>query len=296
MTRAMRSKGERTRGVARGAARRMARGALLGGLLSLAIVSAVPGSETMPGVVGDTTGLTASVRLPAGGQREVLPASPRPFRAGEMLKFSVEYGPIHAGYAYLEVPELRDWQGHRVYHLLARAESNNFFSKIYKVRNRIDSYWDTAGRFSWRYSEDRHEGPHRFKDEIVFDHDREEARYENGQTFPIPPQVQDALSSFYFTRFQALPLGGSILFDYHADKKSAPMLVKILGRDRVETPVGRFNCVAIEPVLNAGGIFKNTGRLVIWITDDERRMPVLMKSKVTIGSISVVLVDVRPGA
>ena len=48
--------------------------------------------------------------------------------------------------------------------------------------------------------------------------------------------------------------------------------------------------------LNAGGIFKNTGRLVIWLTDDERRMPVLLKSKVTIGSISVVLVDMKPGA
>ncbi len=276
-------------------ARRVACGLTLGALLSLVAVSAAPGADSVPGVVGDTTGLTASVRLPAGGQREVLPASSRPFRTGEMLKFSVEYGPIQAGYAYLEVPETRDWRGHRVYHLLARAESNNFFSKIYKVRNRIDSYWDTTGRYSWRYSEDRHEGNHRFKDEIQFDHDREEARYDNGQSFPIPPQVQDALSSFYFTRFQPLPLGGSLLFDYHADHKSAPMLVKILGRERIETPVGRFNCVAIEPVLNAGGIFKNTGRLVIWITDDERRMPVLMKSKVTIGSINVVLVDVRSG-
>ena len=296
MTRPMRIRDGRTRGAAPAAARCICATVALCVLFSLVVAPSVPGSETLPGVVGDTTGLTASVRLPASGQREVLPATSHPFRSGEMLKFSVEYGPIHAGYAYLEVPETRDWQGHPVYHLLARAESNSFFSKIYKVRNRIDSYWDTTGRFSWRYAEDRHEGSHHFKDEIVFDHDRQEARYENGQTFPIPPQVQDALSSFYFTRFQALPLGGSILFDYHADKKSAPMMVKILGRDRIETPVGRFNCVAIEPVLNAGGIFKNTGRLVIWITDDERRMPVLMKSKVTIGSISVVLVDMRPGA
>lgn len=265
-------------------------------LLSLALGAALPGSETLPGVIGDTSELTASVRPPGSGQREVLPASLHPFRAGEMLKFSVEYGPIQAGYAYLEVPEMREWQGHPVYHLLARAESNSFFSKIYRVRNRIDSFWDTSGRFSWRYAEDRREGPHRFKDEILFDHDRQEARYENGQTFPIPPKVQDALSSFYYTRFQPLPLGGSIVFDYHASKKSAPLMVKILGRDRVETPAGRFNCVAIEPVLNAGGVFSNTGRLVIWITDDERRMPVLMKSKVTIGSINVILVDMRSGA
>ena len=67
------------------------------------------------------------------------------------------------------------------------------------------------------------------------------------------------------------------------------------GRERIETPAGTFDCVGIEPVLKAGGIFKSSGRLVIWVTDDERRMPVLMKSKVAIGSVSVVLVEARAG-
>ncbi len=244
----------------------------------------------------DSSDLTGALSLPSPNSHEVIPAVSRPFRPGESLKFTVQYGIIHAGSAYLEVPEVRQWQGHAVYRFVARAESNSFFNKIYRVRNRIESVWDTTGRFSWRYSEDRHEGSHRFRDEVDFDPRRGEARYENGQTFPIPPQVQDALSAFYYTRFQPLPLGGSIVFDYHADKKSAPLEVRILGRERVEVPAGRFNCIAIEPVLNAGGIFKSSGRLVIWLTDDERRMPVLMKSKVAIGSISAVLVDARPGA
>ena len=71
--------------------------------------------------------------------------------------------------------------------------------------------------------------------------------------------------------------------------------MRVLGRDRVTTPAGAFNCVVIEPVLRAGGIFKNKGRLVIWLTDDERRMPVLMRSKVAIGSISVVLEEAHAG-
>ena len=54
--------------------------------------------------------------------------------------------------------------------------------------------------------------------------------------------------------------------------------------------------VVIEPLLKAGGIFKNKGRLVIWLTDDDRRMPVLMKSKVLIGSISVVLQEAKTPA
>lgn len=251
------------------------------------LLGAGPG-HTQDDELPDTTDLDK-------GHHEVLPASPRPFRAGESLRFSVQYGFIRAGSAYLEVPEVIDWNGHPCWRLVARAESNSFFSRMYKVRNRIESAWDQAGLFSWRYFEDRHEGRYSANDTIVFDPEKLEARYKNGQVFPIPALAQDALSAFYYTRFEALPLGGSIVFDYHASRKSAPLEVRILGRQTVKTPAGRFHCIVIEPVLKAGGIFKNKGRLVIWLTDDERRMPVLMKSKVLIGSISVVLQEARTG-
>src|SRR5204862_4854371 len=142
----------------------------------------------------------------------------------------------------------------------------------------------------------RREGGYRAQSDIQFDYDRLEARYRDGRTYPIPPHVQDALSAFYYARTQSLPLGGSIVFDYHASRKSLPLEVRVLGREKVDTPAGTFSCVAIEPILKAGGIFKKKGRLVIWLTDDDRRMPVRMKSKVTVGSISVVLQERRTGA
>jgi hypothetical protein len=269
-------------------------------LAALALALGVRGVGSAPdsdsAASGPDTAITASVELPPPGQHETLPAVEHPFKVGESLKFSVQYGFIHAGSAWLEVPDKRDWHGHSVYRLVARAESNGFFSAFYKVRNRIESYWDATGRYSWRYTEDRHEGHYRFKGEIKFDPERHQAVYDNGLTLQTPPRVQDALSSFYYTRFQALPIGGSVVFDYHASRKSAPLQVKVVGREKIETPAGTFNCIAIEPALQAGGIFKNAGRLVVWITDDQRRMPVLMKSKLTIGSISVILVDIKGAA
>ena len=226
---------------------------------------------------------------------EILPAVAQPFRTGEVLRFSVQYGPIHAGSAWLEVHGPRPGDAASVETLVARAESNSFFSLTYRVRNRIESSWDVRERRSLRYREDRHEGGFKAKSEIVFDQDLGEARYSDGRVFPIPPGVQDALSSFYYTRTQALPIGGSVLFDYHASGRSQPLEVRVIGRDRVHVPAGTFDCVVVEPILHAGGIFKNNGRLQIWLTADARRMPVLMKSKVAIGSISVVLQDVNPG-
>jgi hypothetical protein len=268
---------------------------LAGVLAALALSGAAPGSDSTLPVLRDSADIASSIQVPGPGQREVLPAPAQAFRAGESLKFSVRYGIIHAGNAWLEIPEVRRYQGHEVYLLLARAESNAFFSRFYKVRERIESYWDRHGRYSRRYTEDRREGKFRQQSDIVFDPVRNEAVYSDGRTFPVPARVQDALSAFYYFRTQALPLGGSIVFHYHASRKSQPLQVKVLGRERIETPAGTFNCVGVEPVLKAGGIFKSSGRLVIWVTDDERRMPVLMKSKVAIGSISVELVEARAG-
>jgi hypothetical protein len=249
--------------------------------------------EGEPDSVGYDTTLGSRVQLPPTAV--VLPAVDRPFHIGESLRFSVQYGPIHAGSAYLEVPAEQEIDGHPALLLQARAESNGFFSAFYKVRNRIQSYWDPDGGYSLRYVENRREGGFRAQDQVDFDYDKLEARYRDGRSYPIPPHVQDALSSFYYARTQSLPLGGSFVFDYHASRKSLPLEVRVLGRERVETPAGRFECVAIEPLLKAGGIFKNKGRLVIWITDDERRIPVLMRSKVTVGSISVVLQEYKAG-
>jgi len=271
--------------------------ALVALFLAVALLAAgrAPGADSTDASSADTA-LTSEVRRPT--KSEVLPPVAQPFRAGEWLRFTVHYGFINAGSAYLEVPEVREWNGRPVYKLVATAKSNNFIDNVlrYKVRNRIESLWDSTGHFSWRYSESRREGKHHAQSEILFDYGKQEARYQDGKTFPIPPEVQDALSSFYFTRTQALPLGGSVFFDYHASRKSVPLEVKVLGRETVETPAGTFACVVVEPILKAGGIFKNKGRLVIWLTDDERRMPVLMKSKVMIGSISATLVEAKRGA
>src|SRR5262245_36451704 len=61
--------------------------------------------------------ITGSVNQPATGQVDLLPAVEQPFKPGERLKFSVRYGVIRAGSAWLEVPEEEDWNGHKVFKL-----------------------------------------------------------------------------------------------------------------------------------------------------------------------------------
>jgi hypothetical protein len=262
-------------------------------LLWLAAPALLARSDDSPGVLDSMSAGAAPAPAPTG---DVLPAVARPFRPGERLKFKVEFGPIHAGTAWLEVHGNAGEGGRNLDTLQARAQSNTFFNFTYRVMNRIESVWDADQRMSWRYREDRREGGYRAHDDVGFDHEHGEAHYVDGRIFPIPPHVQDALSSFYYTRTLALPVGGSVFFDYHASHRSQPLEVRVLGRDRVKVPAGTFDCVIVEPVLRVGGIFKNSGRLMIWLTADDRRVPVQMRSKLAIGSITVQLQDLQEGS
>src|SRR4030065_13644 len=93
-------------------------------------------------------------------------------------------GGVALALAYLEVQKTTQYNGHPVFRLMARAESNAVVSRIYKVRNRIESMWDRNGLFSWRYAEDRREGKYRAKNEILFDQGRGEARYHTAAAHP----------------------------------------------------------------------------------------------------------------
>ena len=86
-----------------------------------------------------------------------------------------------------------------------------------------------------------------------------------------------------------LEVGQSIALANHTDGKNYPLIVKVHGRERVKVDAGEFDCLVVEPILRGPGVFTQKGRLMVWLTDDRRRMPVLMKSKVVIGHVAAVL-------
>jgi len=219
-----------------------------------------------------------------------------PFAPGESLRFTIEYGPVKAGTAWLEVLPMESYQGHACFHIVSRAESNDFMSGIYKVRDRIDSLIDSGGLFSLRYRKHLSEGSYHKDYDVAFDPARGRARYANGSTYDTKPWPKDGLAAFYFVRALPLVVGQDVIVPHHSDQSSENIVVKVLRKERIEVPAGKFNCIVIEPVMDSGTLFKNAGRLTIWVTDDARRIPVLMKSKIPVGSVDAVLQDYHVGA
>jgi hypothetical protein len=66
--------------------------------------------------------------------------------------------------------------------------------------------------------------------------------------------------------------------------------VQVLKKERVSVPAGTFDTVVVKPILKSEGIFLRKGDVYIWLTDDDKKIPVKMKSKVKVGAINAVLV------
>ena len=217
------------------------------------------------------------------------------FGPGERMVFSIDYGLVNAGEGILEIVGIEEYQGHPCYHIQSKTNSNRFFSSIYKVRDKIISYIDTSALHSRYFYKRLREGDYKKTVEISFDHEAGLARYANGQEYPITAGVQDVLSAFYFVRTLDLKAGSVYHVPAHSSRKSYNLRVLVHGKETVEVEAGTWDCFVVEPVIEGEGLFKHEGKLTLYITDDQYRVPVLIKAKVPVGSIAVSLKEFKPG-
>jgi hypothetical protein len=213
----------------------------------------------------------------------------RAFGVGEMLEFSVKYGMLPAGSAVMKIPEIIDYEGHRSFRIISTARSNSVVSVFYKVRDSVETIVDLDGIFPRKFHKQLREGGYKADKTTLFDQ-RMHLAIAGNDTIPTYAFVQDALSSLYFIRTQDLTPGSEILIDNHTDKKNFPLKVVVYRRETVDVPAGNFDCVVVEPVMRAEGLFKAKGRIWIWLTDDQHKMPVKMKTEVFfLGSVTAQL-------
>jgi hypothetical protein len=209
------------------------------------------------------------------------------FGVKERLEFSVYYGIINAGGATMEIDTIVKVRGRDCYRIISRARSNSFFSKFYRVDDMVASYVETNGIYPLWFEKHLREGKYKDDRWVRFDQQRNLAINSKNDTIATPAFVQDVLSAMYYVRTLPLEVGKSAFVDNYADQKNYPLEVRVLSRERKKVDAGEFDCLVVKPLLQEGsGIFANRGELTVWLTDDQYRLPVYMKSKVIfIGSI-----------
>ena len=236
----------------------------------------------------------------------------RLYREGERLVYDVTWLGIKAGEATLEVQGVVTVAGHQAYHLVTTAQSVPVISKIYRVDDRTESFLETDPMRALQFDKNLREGRYRHNSQTVFDQERgiatfryldfsnvpknitrldEAERYGKyvTQEFPFSPGALDELSVLYYVRTLPLQASTTVMAKVFASKKNWELEVKVLGRETLETVLGRRETLKVEPLLTYEGIFQRKGRMIVWLTDDAERVPVQMKSEIVIGSFVTTL-------
>lgn len=220
-----------------------------------------------------------------------VPAAAGP-RIPEKLTYHLSWTGIAVGTAEQEILDRGD-----AVRIVSSARSNGWLSTFFPVDDRTESILDKVGPFPGRTRGFRmlfKEG-HRVRDrEIRFyplgmnalflDHQNgDQARV------ALEPETFDIYSSFYYLRHQALQPGRSLYVNVLDGKTPRRIEVRVLRRERIKVPAGEFDTLVIEPMVQPEGVFEGKRGVCIWLTDDDRRIPVKAQTKVTVGSVTAVL-------
>ncbi len=218
------------------------------------------------------------------------------FGFGEYLEYNVGYKFISAGKASFTVgKEPVAVNGRKCYDIRFDVASLKSLEFLYKVRDRYRTIVDIDGVFPWKFEQHIREGGFSKDFTASFDQVAHSAVTTEG-TFPIPPFVHDIVSAFYYIRtfdLKKYKAGDVIYLQNFFDRETHDLQVKVLGRQKVTVEAGAFNCVVIEPIIKSGGLFKSEGRILIWLSDDDRKIPVKVSTKILIGSIDAELTSYK---
>lgn len=218
------------------------------------------------------------------------------FGFGEHLEYKVGYKFITAGTGFLSIspnPVYRN--GRPCYDIRFEVKSLPALDYLYKVRDQYSTVMDVAGLFSWEFNQKIREGRYKRDEQAIFDHAKNLV-YTRGETYKIPPYTYDIMSAFYYVRtlnLSEMPKGTVFYLDNFFKDTTYRLGVRIHGKTTEEVDAGKFRCIVIEPLVVEGGLFKSEGSIYIWLTDDARKIPIKVATKIPIGFVEAKLTGYR---
>jgi hypothetical protein len=211
-----------------------------------------------------------------------------PFATGERLDYEVKFGSLKVGKGSMEVKEITEVRGRPVWHTVFTIKGG---IPLYRVNDVYESWFDVSTLNSLRYHQDVDEGSYERKRRYEIFPER--GMFKDGDK-PEEPTVANPLddgSFLYFVRTLPLEVGKTYEVPRYFKAQGNPVRIRVLRRETVTVPAGTFSAVVLQPTFQTKGIFSQNGKAEVWITDDDRRMMVQMKSRLSIGSLNLYLTN-----
>ncbi len=214
------------------------------------------------------------------------------FKADEVINMKVFYSTlgmyIGAGEASFTT-SLERFNGKAVYHFIGEGKTYPAFDNFFKVRDRYESYVDTANLLPYKFVRNIDEGGYKKYNNVTFNQGSNTAVSTNG-VFKVTDCIQDVVSMVYYARninFDKYKVNDKILFDMFLDDEIFHMYIRYMGKEKIKTRYGKFNAIKIKPLLIKGTIFEGGEKMTAWLSDDPNHLLLRAESPIAVGSIKV---------
>lgn len=228
---------------------------------------------------------------PVAAQASRAPA-PVPFLAGESLTYDVRFGAIKVGTGRMRVLGVENVRNRPAWHVVFTLSGGTIF---YKVDDVYESWMDVMTLNSLRYVQDLDQGQRerQRKFEIFPERAIYQEVFKRNREMPSVANPLDDGSFLFYIRTVPLEVGRTYEFNRYFKPDRNPVIIRVLRKERVTVPAGTFNAIVLQPIIKTSGIFSEGGQAEIWLTDDDKRMMLQMRSRLSFGSLNLYLRSYR---
>ena len=228
-------------------------------------------------------------------------AQPLPFQPGEKLFYEVRWENVPVARVSLEVLPLAQIQGEEALHFVFRARTYRAVNILYPIGGYIEAFTDRELNRSLGVRKNMREGRSQRSFQVNFDWEQKIATYtserKQRRIAPLPEGSLDLVSILYYARSLPLEPGLALSRPFSSGKKIQLAEARVLRRETILVDGRLWPALRIAPdVRQAGGVFAKSepAQLHLWISADERRIPLKVVSKVWLGAFIIELTSTPP--
>lgn len=232
-----------------------------------------------------------------------------PFVVGERIKHEVFYNffKITAGEMTYATLPFKTVNGRKAYQFEIELKTTSLFSSFYAVDDRVNILVDYDLWVPRLFTLHVKESSQLREGRQYFDFENNKARYEEKkitskkgveekkQEWELAPYSQNVFSLIYYMRLFAWKDGRDYSFRVADDGENLVFKGRVVEREILKTPIGELKAIKIKPEITVKGAFKPVGDIFIWLSDDARKIPLRIESKIKIGTLVSEILDYQPG-
>lgn len=227
------------------------------------------------------------------------------FQRGEFLTYKAYYdamltGELVAGSCTFEVKDENKLINDRsTYHIQVIGKTKGAFSLFFRVVDRYESYVDEIAMVPWLFIRRVDEGGYIINQDVTFNQNKKVAYFKDNKrvktsTVPTPENIQDIVSAIYYCRtidLSTYNMNQDFSVKFLLDDTVYSTKVIFLGRETIKSSLGKIKCIKIKPQVLTGSVFKDPYPVVLWVSDDKNKVPIMAESEILVGKVKIELVN-----